>query len=584
MIDPVSSLAFSMQSNKGVYMMLLGSGISRSARIPTGWEITLELVRKVATLADEPCEPDPADWYFKRFGKDPDYSDLLDAVAKTPAERQQLLRGYWEPTAEERDEGAKLPTAAHRAIAELVKAGYIRVILTTNFDRLMESALQDVGVVPTVLSTVDHIEGAVPLIHTACTLIKIHGDYLDTRILNTPEELEDYPEPFKKLLDRLFDEFGLVICGWSADWDVALKSALTRAPYRRFSTYWASRGAPGESAMDLIARKSAQLIPVEGADTFFSRLKEQVFALEQYEQPHPMSTAAAVTALKKYLSEPKYRIPYADLVGQEVKRLLEITAGSAFGVQISTVDTATVTARVRAYDAAALTLVEMAIVAGHWSAADQIGAWEIAIKKLAFKSVTNGIVFWFQLKRYPAALLFYGLGLGAVANKNFGFIKRLFEIALSSEQRDEKPAVVQLAPSSLFDGNGQVMRRLEGMDRRHAPLNDWLQAYFEPLALPLFESKDGFEFGFDLFEILIALAVLEWERISNSGHAWAPPGCYGYRSGNRIKVLDGMKQAIAGQGVKSIWVSTGIFGDTEQVCLSNIEKLEAFVSQLGWWY
>jgi hypothetical protein len=62
---------------------------------------------------------------------------LLDALAKTPAERQQLLRVYWEPSEQEREDGAKRPTAAHRAIAALVAQGFVRVILTTNFDRLM---------------------------------------------------------------------------------------------------------------------------------------------------------------------------------------------------------------------------------------------------------------------------------------------------------------------------------------------------------------------------------------------------------------------------------------------------------------
>lgn len=59
MIDPVHSLAFSIQANRGVYALLLGSGVSRAARIPTGWEITLDLVRKLAALHCEVCEPDP---------------------------------------------------------------------------------------------------------------------------------------------------------------------------------------------------------------------------------------------------------------------------------------------------------------------------------------------------------------------------------------------------------------------------------------------------------------------------------------------------------------------------------------------
>ena len=119
MIDPVHSLAFSIQANRGVYAVLLGSGVSRAARIPTGWEVTLDLIRKLATLHGETCDPDPEHWYRNKCGKKADYSDLLDGLAKTPAERQQLLRGYWEPNDQEREEGEKKPTVAHRALATL---------------------------------------------------------------------------------------------------------------------------------------------------------------------------------------------------------------------------------------------------------------------------------------------------------------------------------------------------------------------------------------------------------------------------------------------------------------------------------
>lgn len=46
--DPLTQLAFSIYENKGAYALLVGSGLSRAAEIPTGWEITLDLVRRVA--------------------------------------------------------------------------------------------------------------------------------------------------------------------------------------------------------------------------------------------------------------------------------------------------------------------------------------------------------------------------------------------------------------------------------------------------------------------------------------------------------------------------------------------------------
>ena len=55
MIEPILSLALAVQSNKGVYALLLGSGVSRAAGVPTGWEIAEDLIRKLALLKGQDC-------------------------------------------------------------------------------------------------------------------------------------------------------------------------------------------------------------------------------------------------------------------------------------------------------------------------------------------------------------------------------------------------------------------------------------------------------------------------------------------------------------------------------------------------
>ena len=326
-ISPTESLAFSMHANPGVYAVLVGSGVSRAAKIPTGWEITLDLVRKLAALRKEPCDPDPERWYRNTFSKEADYSDLLDALCGTAAERQQLLLGYIDPSVDDREEGAKQPTAAHRAIAALTATGFIRVILTTNFDRLIETALEEAGVKPAVLTTPDQLQGALPLIHTRCCVVKLHGDYLDTRIRNTQAELDSYSAEFDRLLDRVFDEFGLVVCGWSAAWDGALREALYRASSRRFTTYWAAHGEIEDEARRLIEHRGAESIPITDADEFFSTTQQHVESLQEFARPHPLSTEAAVASLKRYLSESRHRIRLSDLVEGVVERVVLATSG-----------------------------------------------------------------------------------------------------------------------------------------------------------------------------------------------------------------------------------------------------------------
>jgi hypothetical protein len=62
-IDVLTQLAFSVSENKGVFAVLVGSGLSRAAEIPTGWEITLDLIRRVAAAQGVADQPDWAKWY-----------------------------------------------------------------------------------------------------------------------------------------------------------------------------------------------------------------------------------------------------------------------------------------------------------------------------------------------------------------------------------------------------------------------------------------------------------------------------------------------------------------------------------------
>ena len=225
-VDPATKLAFSVHENRGVFALLLGSGLSRAAEIMTGWEITIDLVRRVAMAKGVEEQDDWVKWYRKAEGKDPDYSEILAQVASTSAERRAILHPYIEPCEQDREESRKIPTSGYGAIARLVQQGYVRVIVTTNFDRLMETALREIGIEPTVITSPDSLQGAEPLSHSTCYILKLHGDYKDARILNTEEELSAYPEPYNEVLDRIFDEHGLIVCGWSGEWDHALSSTL----------------------------------------------------------------------------------------------------------------------------------------------------------------------------------------------------------------------------------------------------------------------------------------------------------------------------------------------------------------------
>jgi hypothetical protein len=271
-----------MAAAPGVYVALVGSGMSSAAGIPTGWQVVQDLIRRIARA--EGADPSdlgerPEFWWEAQGRPDPRYDTLLPVLARTDAARQALLREFFDPPAAAG--GPLSPTEAHRALARFVAAGRIRVVLTTNFDRLIERSLDEVGVAPQVISQPAAAAGMVPLVHAPATVIKLHGDYTMLGLRNTPTELGSYPPAWRRLLHRIFDEYGLLTVGWSATYDLALVRELSRSPSRRYPTFWtAFHGRLEEQASRLVALRQAAVIPIDGADEFFADLEERLRRLE----------------------------------------------------------------------------------------------------------------------------------------------------------------------------------------------------------------------------------------------------------------------------------------------------------------
>ena len=314
-IEKLTTLAFSMYTNKGAYALLLGSGISRSAHIPSGWEVEEKLIQKIGASQGVAESEDWHQWYKDCYKQSASYSALLGEVGKTPTERVQLMRSFFEPTNEEKELDWKAPTKAHLAIARLAKEGYVRVVLTTNFDRLLEKAFELEGITPQVISHEGDISQATPVVHSKKpTIIKINGDYIDCQFRNTTEELDEYPEQMKLYLHRIFEDYGLVTCGWSGEWDKGLISIINNAAHSRYNSFFAYIGGPNDSLKTLSQNRLGELMPIGSADNLFSELYEQIMALEKYDANANMNHEMMMARVKKYLSSKQYDIEFADII------------------------------------------------------------------------------------------------------------------------------------------------------------------------------------------------------------------------------------------------------------------------------
>lgn len=516
-LKPATQLAFSMAENKGVYALLLGSGLSRAAGIPTGWDITLDLIRRIAAAQGVTSQPDWEAWYYKVFGKAPNYSTLLDELTAVPAERRAILHSYIEPNDAERAEGSKLPTAAHYAIADLVRSGHIRVLITTNFDRLLENALRERGVEPTIIASEDALEGAEPLTHSACYLIKLHGDYKDARILNTESELAKYPERYCSLLDRIFDEYGLLVCGWSGQWDLALRNALLKVRNRRYPLFWTARGgSTNDEAQALIDHRAGCVVPIADADTFFVEVQGQIDALEQSRQPHPGDTERLIHEVKRCLAKPEHRIRLDDVVAQECEKVCRLFDGPEWSAS-NNWDVADFRLRIQRYEAGCEALACMVGAMGRWGdehATDVAFACVSALLTHA-DEINGGVTPYLKLREYPAVLVFSAFALGAVRAQKWNTLRQLFDLKVHRKYKDTIPAADLLLPA-LWDGE-EAWKLVPGFERKVTAFSDYLLALFARWGKRFLGLSPDFERQYARLEWLGALyhlshADLEYVR------------------------------------------------------------------------
>lgn len=572
------SLAFAVYSNKGAYALLLGSGISHAAGIPTGWEIVLDLVRKVAKLMGEDCGADPVEWHKKKIGTEPDYSQLLDDIAKTPAERQQLLRGYFEPTADEQAQGVKLPSEAHKSIARLVASGYIRVIITTNFDRLIERALEEAGVSPAVISTPDQIAGALPLIHAGPTVIKLHGDYQDTRIKNTGVELAAYDGAVSGLLDRILDEYGLIVSGWSGDWDLALRAAIERCPNHRFTTFWTARSPLGEKATQLAKQRLAIILQIKDANTLFVALWEKIQALQDMNAPHPLSAKMAVSTLKRYLADPLSQIRLRDYVHAETEKLFAEINSSVFSGETKLQPPDEIKLRAGKYNVLSELLLSMFVTGCYWGRNDDaIKLWINCLQRIANPTPIGGFVYLTSFRLYPALLLYYSGGIGAIASGEDKTLAAILSKPKVRHENTDKAACSVLYPIHIMENAGEY---LMGKKCRGLAGSRYLFEYLRNSLREFLPRDDDYETAFNRFEYLLGLVHADMNRLEWNGDAWwGPIGLFAAsdrhypRDGGIAGIVD---KELDKEGAGWPLLKAGLFGGNLEQVKTAKAKYDAF--------
>ncbi len=345
--------------------------------------------------------------------------------------------------------------------------------------------------------------------------------------------------------------------------------------------FWASRGAPGQSASDLIALRGGLTLPITDADSFFDDLQTKIESIEEFSKPLPLSKDIAVASAKRFLSDPQHRIRLSDLIDGLGRDLASRLRDGPFLDTSTKSSVEVVTARVRLYDSLCSTLVAVATVVGRWGTPEATHALRRARERIDAGKRQDGFVFWTAYQNYPTTLLTYAALLGASLGDNLVAMAPLFQGEVKLRGYDV-PVSEALPPAYFMEDGGEKL--LEGFERNRVPLSEWMHRTLWQEVGTEFASKSEFELHFDWVEIMAALACQSTRAAHDKSEfgGWFPPGKYNFAAKSRDHALARIEESLEKLGDNSPYPVSGLFGDDAAKCRAALASLKAYVAKARW--
>lgn len=216
------------------FAWLLGAGVSASAGVPLASSIRDRLlvaryaaeqglVRQDVELADQMFLERVHRYYdgmngMPPLGSDGDYSAAFELCLPEAGARKAYLAEAM---------GGASPGFGQRVLGGLIASGACDLVITTNFDRLIERGVleaQRTGIDLTGEHTRElNVAGLDSQARAVTALqqrewplvVKLHGDFREKRLMNTDAELQEQDATLRRFVVDVSRQFGLVVSGYS---------------------------------------------------------------------------------------------------------------------------------------------------------------------------------------------------------------------------------------------------------------------------------------------------------------------------------------------------------------------------------
>lgn len=319
-INPIISLAYNMADCSQRYVLFVGAGVSKDAGVPSGWDILIQTLQKMISqevshsgkITAEEAEKFYRDKFEEKFG----YSDIIGQLFPSNEEQRDYLKSFFKGV---------LPGEAHRLIAEMVKEKLIKYIITTNFDTLIEVALDDAGLKGqyTVIDSQDDVLTSKPWNkEDVCRIYKIHGTIDKGTIRNTKKDLSRLPKELAKDCLDVLERHGVIVLGYSAnEEDKAVSNIFHRRKFKGYTMYWTSFDSVISAvATKILHKQDGILIPIKGASLFLRELRDRIKIAQRGAEQTP--EAVAEVRFESMFKSPKPEVEILQTIDRERVRLV----------------------------------------------------------------------------------------------------------------------------------------------------------------------------------------------------------------------------------------------------------------------
>jgi hypothetical protein len=271
-ISALSSLMKAKKEAGKPFVLMLGAGASFSSGVVSTDRLMKEIVERYGPHIPG---PDIGDRFSELWAK------------SSPDDREIFLKPYLD----------RKPSRGYAQLAELMRQGFIREIITFNFDNLVEAALIEAGLREPfdykVIVRGDHADDKVVSMmaarEPAIKVLKLHGSLRGANtFLFSQEEMSGYPEEIEALVQRLTGA-NVIVCGYGFA-DICVVRAFSNTGE---SIHCVNPSGAPMNLKSFLRRRQSSDNTVDGEDgrfdEFFQQLRDELSKVPLPPGPKPKS-------------------------------------------------------------------------------------------------------------------------------------------------------------------------------------------------------------------------------------------------------------------------------------------------------